>query len=171
MTGLAWRPRDSIRGFTLLEMCSVIVIAGILAAVAGPKFLDTPAFDERGYADELASAIRASESIAAASGCQVQLTIAPGTGYNAELPATSATCSGPFTVAVLQVDGNALAGTPPSDADVPATVVLDFNPDGSIAGPAPVGNPTTITVSGSPSGGTQPLTLQVDALSGFVTVP
>ncbi|MFZ0498326.1 MAG: type II secretion system protein [Steroidobacteraceae bacterium] len=165
-----WR-QDSIRGFTLLEMCCVIVIAGILAAVAGAKFLDTAAFDARGYTDVLAAAIRASESAAAASGCDVQLTIAPVTGYSADLPATGTTCSGSFTVAVLQADGSALAGTPPSDADVSASVVLNFEPNGAIAGPGPVTNPTTITVVAAASGATQPLTLQIDALSGFVTSP
>lgn len=163
------RREDSSRGFTLLETCCVIVITGILAAVAAPKFVSTAPFDARGYTDVLAAAIRASESAAAASGCDVQLTIAPSTGYNAELPATGATCSGAYTVAVLQADGTALAGTPPSDADVSASVVLDFEPNGAIAGPAPIANPTTITVS--PAGAAQPLTLQIDALSGFVTAP
>jgi len=150
-------------------MCCVIVITGILAAVAAPRFVGTATFDARGYTDVLAASIRAAESAASASGCDVQLTIAPGTGYNAELPATGTTCSGPYTVPVLQADGAALAGTPPSDADVTTTVVLDFQPDGAIAGPTPIANPTTITVS--PSGAAQPLTLQIDALSGFVTDP
>lgn len=165
------RREDTVRGFTLLETCCVIVIAGILAAVAAPKFVSTAAFDARGYADVLAAAVRASESAASASGCEVQLTITPVTGYSAELPATGATCSGAFTVAVHQADGTPLAGTPPSDADVSAAVVLDFQPGGAIAGPAPVTNPTAITVVSSPSGAAQPLTLQIDALSGFVTAP
>ncbi len=164
------RRADSIRGFTLLELCCVIAITGILAAVAAPKFVSDAPFDTRGYADVLAGAIRAAESAAAASGCDVQLTIAPGTGYSANLPAAGSACAGTYTVPVLQADGNPLAGTPPSGADVSASVTLDFQPNGAIAGPAPT-NPTTITVVSSPAGAAQPLTLQIDALSGFVTDP
>lgn len=148
-----------------MELCCVIVIIGILAALAGPKFLDTPAFNQRGYTDELAAAIRSSEAAATASGCAVRLSITPGTGYDAELPATGATCSGAYTVPVPRIDGTALAGTPPSNADVSANAVLLLGPKGSVVGP------TAITVVGSPSGRTQPLTLEIDALSGFVTVP
>ncbi|MGH8298031.1 MAG: pilus assembly FimT family protein [Steroidobacteraceae bacterium] len=163
------RPKRSIRGFTLVEICCVLVISGVLMAIAGPKFLDTPAFDQRGYTDELAAAIRSSEAAAMASGCDVQLTIAPDTGYSAELQPGAATCSGASIVPVPRADGTALAGTPPSDADVSTAVLLTFGPDGSVVGPAPVANPTTITVVGSPAGQTRSLTLQIDALSGFVT--
>jgi MSHA pilin protein MshC len=165
-----WRG-NSIRGFTLLELCCVIAITGILAAVAAPKFVSTAPFDTRGYTDVLAGVIRASESAAAASGCDVQLTITPGTGYSANLPATGTTCSGGYTVPVLQADGSALAGTPPSDADVSASITLVFQPNGAVAAPTPIVNPTTVTVVSSPAGAAQPLTLQIDALSGFVTDP
>lgn len=159
------RHERSIRGFTLVELCSVLVIAGILAAIAGPRFLDTPAFNQRGYTDELAGAIRSAEAAATASGCYVQLTINPGTGYDAELPASGAPCSGAYIVPVSRIDGTPLAGAPPSNADVSASAVLLLDPKGPVTGPS------SISVVGSPSGSTLPLTLQIDPLSGFVTVP
>lgn len=164
------RRAKATRGFTLVEVCSVLVIAGILMAAAGPKLLETAAFNQRGYTDELAAVIRSSEAAAAASGCTVQLTITPGTGYDAELPRAGATCSGAYSMPVPRADGSPLKGTPPSNADVSAQAIIDFRPDGSVIGPAPVADPTIIVV-GSPAGETQPMTLQVDALSGFVTVP
>jgi MSHA pilin protein MshC len=159
------RHERSIRGFTLVELCSVLVIVGILAALAGPKFLDTPAFSQRGYTDELAGVIRSAEAAAVASGCVVQLTITPGTGFDAELPATAATCSGGYTVPVSQIDGTPLTGPPPSNADVSAPIVLLLDPKGPVTGA------TSINVVGSPSASTPVLTLAIDPLSGFVTVP
>ena len=154
-----------IGGFTLIELCCVLVIAGVLAAIVGPKFLDTPAFNQLGYTDELAGAVRSAEAAATASGCNVQLTITPGAGYDAELPASGAPCSGAYTVPVTRIDGTPLSGSPPSNADVSGSAVLLLNPNGAVTGP------TAISVTGSPAGSTRPLTLQIDPLSGFVTVP
>jgi MSHA pilin protein MshC len=149
-----------IEGFTLVELCSVLVIAGILVAIAGPKFLDTPAFSQRGYTDELAGAIRSAEATAVASGCAVQLTISRGSGYDAELP-QAVGCSGGYVPGARPV----VTGVAPSNADASASAILLLNPDGSVVGP------TTLSVVGSPSGLTAPLILAIDPQSGFVTVP
>ncbi len=159
---------EHIRGFTLLELICVIVILGILVAVAAPKLMDASAFDARGYADELAGAIRESESVARASNCAVQLSIRPGSGYQARLTPPNA-CANPrsFNVVVRQGDGAPLQGTPPADADVAARATLDFRPNGALMA---VSGPTRIAIVGNPPVGT-PLIVQIDPASGFVTAP
>ena len=158
---------QAIGGFSLLELICVIVILGILAAVAGPKLLDTSAFDVRGYTDELAGAVRDAETVARASGCEVQLSIRPRVGYRAQLPAPGACASpGVFTVPVLKADGTPLQGTPPSGADVKTRVILYLRANGALMG---VSGPTSITVTGG-SAGITPLILQIDPYSGLVTV-
>jgi MSHA pilin protein MshC len=54
------------KGFTIVELIAVITIVGIMAAVAGPKFIGRDAFDARGAYGTLLSALRLAKNTAIA---------------------------------------------------------------------------------------------------------
>jgi len=53
-------------GFTMVELVMAIVIAGIIAAVAIPRFFDSSIFQSRGFADQAQATLRYAQKVAIA---------------------------------------------------------------------------------------------------------
>lgn len=66
------------RGFTIIELITVLVIVGALAIFVAPR-LNPEGFDRYGFRKEVLSAARYAQKTAMASGCDVQFAVDPGT--------------------------------------------------------------------------------------------
>jgi len=147
------------RGYTLVELVTTIVIVGILGAAGIPKLFDYQAISERGYVDEVASAIRYAQKIAIASRCEVSVTIGAG-GYVANQRDTFNSCNSavaPWAVAVRRSDGSTLSGTAPAEVAMAPAATLIFDRNGHLAA-----NPPLFTAG--------IFSLNIDKISGAVTV-
>lgn len=66
------------RGFTLTELITIIVILGIISAVAAPRFFDVNVFQSRGAADQVRAVLRYGQKVAIAQHRNVNVNISAG---------------------------------------------------------------------------------------------
>ena len=152
-----WRARrhgEATRGFTLVELIIVIVLLGVLAAVAAPRIFNNADFYARGFHDETMALLRYAQKTAIAQRRTVCVTFTVAAVSTASLRIAS-------SEAVVTCDTNLVGprgdtpGTVTSRSGVnyTATPLAAVSFDGLgqplDTGGTPITSARTITVSGS----------------------
>lgn len=149
-------------GYTIVELVLVIVILAVLGALAGPRFFDNAAIDERAYADELASSLRYAQKVAVASGCRVRADIGAASYSLTQQSPQAGHCDpadSSFPLAVRLSTGEPMTGSAPSGVSVAPALTLVYDALGR----------TNLSTNQTLIVGSRPLTIQAN--SGLVTVP
>jgi MSHA pilin protein MshC len=150
-----FRMKHSLRGFTITELVVVIMIMGVLAAVAVPRFVGTDSFSSRGFYDSAQSVVRFAQKTAIAWRRNVFVCVSA----NSISAGTAAGCGTPI---INPVTNAALAATAPGGVTLPA-LAFSFDSAGRPSPNVPVTIALTSTIPGDPA-----RQIVIEAETGYV---
>lgn len=159
----AGRLRAREVGFTTVELVVTLVIVGILAAIALPRFQDNTAFTQRGFSDEVRAALRFAQKLAIAKRREVCIDFLPAAGA---LPDRLALTFNPTTTpgAACSSAVNLPGQAAPYLVNVPAGITLVLSSSFRFNG---LGQPSVAPVTVALTGRALPIT--VAAETGYVS--
>jgi MSHA pilin protein MshC len=107
-------------GFTLVELITVMVIVGIMAATVLPRFFTVSDFEDRGSADQVKSMLRFAQKTAIAQHRNISVSISTAATPNCTttLAGATLTCQVKSTVATNIVTFNALGQNTPTTGSI-----------------------------------------------------
>ncbi len=147
-----------LRGFTLVELVLTLLLVVILAVVVVPRLFSVGTFQQRGFTDSVAAALRYARLQAWATECPVRVTL---TATQYRLRQKSACTGGTFNQTVANPASNApFQGQVPQGVSISGTGSIVFNVQGVPA--------TTHSLTITGPGGTATLTVYAD--TGYVRV-
>lgn len=149
-----WRENNMQRGFTLVELIMTLVIVGILAVAAAPRFFDVNVFKSKGFADQLQAALRYAQKEAIAQRRYVCVALAASS-----ITLTTGATAACGTNLALPEGGNSI--TAPSGVTLSSSPSSSFNFDAL----GRTALKQTITVSGATN------SIVVEAETGYVHSP
>ena len=161
--GRVFSARARHSGFTLVELVVVMVLIGILAANAMPRFFAASRFEEMGFADSSAAAARFARRLAVNSRCDTGFSIGPA-GYSVVQRASSCGVGG-FTRDVNRPGGQAWSEAAPSGVAV-GTLAIFFDAQGR---PGDMGSGSRLGSAVSYAVGGRTITIEPE--TGFVHLP
>lgn len=121
-------------GFTLVELVVVLVVTGILGAVAVPRFFDRQVFDGRAFFDQTVAMLRYGQASAIAQRRDVFVNLDAGSGTICLSYVADATCSNAASGLINPADQQRFLKTAPDGTAFGASASFAFS---ALGRPAP----------------------------------
>ena len=116
---------NKVAGFTLVEMVVILIIIGVLAVAALPRFFNRTDFDARGFFDATVSALRYAQKTAVAQRRTVCVAFSPSGATPASVTLRVASA---FGAAACDTDLAGPAGGAPYQLVAPSGVAFSSTP-------------------------------------------